>query len=295
MRIRDMLKRTYKLKNPGEFYWFIAEKGKNILFESWPLVAQPQLHWTCQHSSPWPPRLQCPHCPNPQNPCVGHNKARGEQEVTCQHLGLVLIRCISTLASTSSLFPDGAWAQPVFQAFKVAFLKIPRGQEWTHLSSMQSSATNSLACCSTANSFAKTEMATEQNGLVFINWPTSPPTWRGEGRALVCAGPHSPCGREMRPGFVYQPLMRKVWVLRSLGSIPAWTCRDKAGGWASLPSSFTLGCRQIRRHSLYGGGGIPYLPPELLVEVAAGRSQRNLFQDIPVCLPRIWEEPRLIT
>lgn len=41
--------------------------------------------------------------------------------------------------------------------------------------------------CSTANCSAKTEMATEQSGLVVINSPPSPPMWCGEGRVLVCA------------------------------------------------------------------------------------------------------------
>lgn len=158
------------------------------------------------------------------------------------------------------MVPELSWYLRHLRSLSLRFL---RGKEWTHLSSKQSSVTNSLACCSTANCLAKIEMATEQNDLGFINSPASPPVWCGEGRALVCAGLHGPCGREIRPGSVYQPLMRKVWVLHSLGSAPAWACRDKAGSWASLPSSFSLGCRQLGSHTLgqMEGVGFHTCPP----------------------------------
>lgn len=85
----------------------LQKRKKGSFFESWPLLTQLQLQWACRHSRPWPLRLQGPRCWNPH---VGHAAAEGELEVTCQHLGPVLIWCISTSPSTSSLFPDGAWA-----------------------------------------------------------------------------------------------------------------------------------------------------------------------------------------
>lgn len=130
----------------------------------------------------------------------------------------------------------------VFKAFKVAFIKFPWRQEWTHLSCTQSSVTDSLACCSAANCFAK------------LRWLL---------RKMVClvlTHHHLiPCGvgKEGHWFVLSSPALLEGTYVHSLFSNPSWARSELFTPWGQpqLGPAGTVRKSGFPPHSLWGAGG----------------------------------------